>query len=50
MSTKGAGRYTGLGVKNVQQQKGGLDEYEKALWNWVNVDDLDGFLQEVSDH
>ena len=34
-------------MKNVQQQKVGLDEYEKALWNWVNVDDLDGFLQEV---
>lgn len=27
--------------------KQGLDEYEKALWKWVNVDDLDGFLQEV---
>lgn len=25
----------------------GLDEYEKALWNWVNVYNLDGFLQEV---
>jgi autophagy-related protein 9 len=28
--------------------KGGLNDYEKALWQWVNVDDLDGFLQEVS--
>ena len=28
--------------------KGGLNDYEKALWKWVNVDDLDGFLQEVS--
>jgi autophagy-related protein 9 len=28
--------------------KQGLNEYEKALWQWVNVDDLDGFLQEVS--
>jgi autophagy-related protein 9 len=28
--------------------KQGLNEYEKALWKWVNVDDLDGFLQEVS--
>lgn len=25
----------------------GLDDYEKALWNWVNVYDLDAFLQEV---
>jgi hypothetical protein len=30
--------------------KGGLNDYEKALWKWVNVDDLDGFLQEVSSH
>lgn len=28
--------------------KVGLNAYEKALWKWVNVDDLDGFLQEVS--
>jgi hypothetical protein len=28
--------------------KQGLNDYEKALWGWVNVDDLDGFLQEVS--
>lgn len=26
---------------------GALDEYEKALWNWVNVYNLDAFLQEV---
>jgi len=25
----------------------GLDHYEKALWNWVNVYNLDAFLQEV---
>ncbi len=25
----------------------GLDEKQKALWNWVNVVDLDGYLQEV---
>ena len=25
----------------------GLDEYEKALWNWVNVYNLDAYLQEV---
>lgn len=28
--------------------KGGLDEYDKALWDWVNVQDLDSFLQDVS--
>lgn len=27
--------------------KSGLDDYERALWQWVNVEDLDGFLQEV---
>ena len=27
--------------------KQGLDEYERALWNWVNVYNLDAFLQEV---
>ncbi|KIJ69103.1 hypothetical protein HYDPIDRAFT_36195 [Hydnomerulius pinastri MD-312] len=25
----------------------GLDAYERALWNWINVYNLDGFLQEV---
>jgi hypothetical protein len=25
----------------------GLDARERALWRWVNVEDLDGFLQEV---
>ena len=25
----------------------GLDAYERALWNWVNVCNLDAFLQEV---
>jgi autophagy-related protein 9 len=24
-----------------------LSKKDKALWNWVNVDDLDEFLQEV---
>ena len=28
--------------------KRGLDEYERALWNWVNVYNLDAFLQEAS--
>ena len=30
-----------------QTPKRGLDEYERALWNWVNVYNLDAFLQEV---
>ncbi|KIR54433.1 autophagy-like protein 9 [Cryptococcus gattii Ru294] len=30
--------------------KVGLNAYEKALWKWVNVDDLDGFLQEVYEY
>ena len=25
----------------------GLDAYERALWSWVNVYNLDAFLQEV---
>lgn len=25
----------------------GLDAYERALWNWVNVYNLDAFLQDV---
>ncbi|KIJ35722.1 hypothetical protein M422DRAFT_180387 [Sphaerobolus stellatus SS14] len=25
----------------------GLDDYERALWNWVNVYNLDSYLQEV---
>ncbi|KAG8994151.1 autophagy protein atg9 [Tulasnella sp. JGI-2019a] len=25
----------------------GLDDYQKALWNWVNVYNLDAYLQEV---
>ncbi|KAF7295466.1 hypothetical protein MIND_01086400 [Mycena indigotica] len=29
------------------RQMGGLDAYERALWNWVNVYNLDAFLQEV---
>lgn len=28
-------------------RKVGMNDYEKALWKWVNVEDLDGFLQEV---
>ncbi|KAI0077122.1 APG9-domain-containing protein [Panus rudis PR-1116 ss-1] len=29
------------------KQMRGLDAYERALWNWVNVYNLDSFLQEV---
>jgi autophagy-related protein 9 len=29
------------------KQMGGLDDYERALWNWVNVYNLDAFLQEA---
>ena len=29
------------------RQMPGLDAYERALWNWVNVYNLDAFLQEV---
>ena len=49
------GRMMGLGAaggktKGIKKamKKSGLDEYEKALWQWVNVEDLDGFLEEVS--
>lgn len=30
-----------------QKQMRGLDAYERALWNWVNVYNLDAFLQEA---
>jgi len=43
---KGMGRYAGFATE-ARGGKTGLDEHEKALWHWVNVDDLDGFLQEV---
>ena len=43
------GRNAGLGVwREGGTRKTGLNEYERALWKWVNVDDLDGFLQDVS--
>ncbi|KAI0705888.1 autophagy protein Apg9-domain-containing protein [Cytidiella melzeri] len=29
------------------KQMRGLDDYERALWNWVNVYNLDAFLQET---
>lgn len=31
---------------STRSQKG-LDDYQKALWNWVNVYNLDAYLQEV---
>jgi len=46
-SAKGMGRYAGF-ARRARGGKNGLDDYETALWDWVNVDDLDGFLQEVS--
>lgn len=30
-----------------RKQMRGLDAYERALWNWVNVYNLDAFLQDV---
>jgi autophagy-related protein 9 len=30
-----------------RSQMRGLDAYERALWTWVNVYNLDAFLQEV---
>ncbi|WWC71134.1 uncharacterized protein I206_105087 [Kwoniella pini CBS 10737] len=44
------GRYDGLGKRSGKVGKTGLNDYEKALWKWVNVEDLDGFLQEVYDY
>jgi autophagy-related protein 9 len=34
-------------VAQPARQMRGLDAYERALWNWVNVYNLDAFLQEV---
>lgn len=57
---KGGHKYHSLHVQDEEEEeppesdalrtrgKVGLNAYEKALWKWVNVDDLDGFLQEVS--
>nr|XP_018261956.1 autophagy-like protein 9 [Kwoniella dejecticola CBS 10117]OBR84114.1 autophagy-like protein 9 [Kwoniella dejecticola CBS 10117] len=44
------GRYDGVGKRMGKVGKIGLNGYEKALWKWVNVEDLDGFLQEVYDY
>lgn len=40
-------REDGGAKRSKSLSKQGLNDYEKALWKWVNVDDLDGFLQEV---
>lgn len=40
---------TGYGAGARPPRKVGLNDYERALWRWVNVEDLDGFLQEVRD-
>jgi autophagy-related protein 9 len=37
----------GAGRQRAGASMGGLDAYERALWNWVNVYNLDAFLQEV---
>lgn len=37
----------GDGEATRPKPKAGLNEYERALWRWVNVEDLDGYLQEV---
>lgn len=45
------GRLAGFGIGQSGKgilRKAGLNEYEKAMWRWVNVEDLDAFLQEVS--
>ncbi|WWD18817.1 hypothetical protein CI109_103272 [Kwoniella shandongensis] len=48
---RGRGRSAGLGgVRHGGPGKSGLNDYEKALWKWVNVEDLDGFLQEVYEY
>lgn len=35
------------GQERPRPQMRGLDDYERALWNWVNVYNLDAFLQDV---
>ncbi|OCF37334.1 autophagy-like protein 9 [Kwoniella heveanensis BCC8398] len=45
-----ANERAGSGAGRPVLPRTGLNEYEKALWKWVNVEDLDGFLQEVYDY
>ncbi|KAJ6453493.1 putative transmembrane protein [Mycena vitilis] len=40
-------RTSSSGHDRPAKQLRGLDAYERALWNWVNVYNLDAFLQEV---
>ncbi|KAF7363724.1 Autophagy-related protein 9 [Mycena sanguinolenta] len=42
-----ASRTSSDGNDRPPKQMRGLDAYERALWNWVNVYNLDAFLQEV---
>jgi autophagy-related protein 9 len=46
-SSLGGASSDATGTRQTQKTMRGLDEYEKALWNWVNVYNLDAFLQEV---
>ncbi|KAJ7905849.1 putative transmembrane protein [Mycena olivaceomarginata] len=41
-----ASRTSSNGHDRPAKQMRGLDAYERALWNWVNVYNLDAFLQE----
>jgi autophagy-related protein 9 len=45
-SNSGESSGTG-GARRPRATMRGLDAYERALWNWVNVYNLDAFLQEV---
>lgn len=46
-SSLGGGSSSDQGATRQGKTMRGLDEYEKALWNWVNVYNLDAFLQDV---
>jgi autophagy-related protein 9 len=44
---KGKGRASYFDSGNQDGSRRGLDEYQQALWRWVNVYNLDEYLQEV---
>lgn len=46
-SNSGESNGAGGGRRQAKGTMRGLDAYERALWNWVNVYNLDAFLQEV---
>lgn len=46
-SNSGDSNGTGSARRRAKGTMGRLDPYERALWNWVNVYNLDAFLQEV---